>query len=695
MKKIIFLCIGLITLNTHLKSINAPFDDRFALRDENTDSLPAVLPKNHTDLIARKLRNEAVLKFEGLQFQLPDNLKDWETYRFLLKNEIIEKAGVDIDHSLPLNIKETGTIQMKGYTVKNIAFQTRPEVYATANLYIPDGKGPFPAVIKMLGHWSKGRLDAPTTVGPQVIGHSLALNGYVCLIIDPWGAGERTTTHGVFEYHGGNLGASLMDIGESLMGMLISDNIRGVDLICSLPYVDSKNIGATGTSGGGNQTMWLAAMDERIKAAIPVISVGTFESYVMRNNCIGETLIDGLTFTEEAGVLALARAIMPFNHLKDPTPSFFPFEMLRSYNNAKKIFKLRGEEDNISYRIFDYPHYGYPEEGRWTMLGWFDFHLKGIGTGAPKKEIPFNQLTEEKLMVFPKGQRDANVLSTAEYCRRRGNELRTVFINTQSFNTDKKKKELQIILRLNEKSDLKKIHQYSSIGGWDRFALETSDGLLLPLLHRAPLNKSLGYVILCNPDGKNSISTSLIDELKKKGSGIVVVDLSGTGELTSTSSLPYDKIFKLHTLSRANLWLGKTVLGEWVKELDLVIQFLRSNYKVQKVNIDGTKEAGLAGLFLSVVEGNVDNITLRDAPISYLFDNRESVDFFSMGIHLPGFLKWGDVSLAAALSGKNITFINPVTMSGQKISGTKLKEFQNEFDKIKVMCKQQGKTLFN
>ena len=356
MKKIIFLCIGFITLNTHLKSINAPFEDRFVLRAENTDSLPAVLPKNHTDLIARKLRNEAVLKFEGLQFQLPDNLKDWETYRFLLKNEIIEKAGVDIDHSLPLNIKETGTIQMKGYTVKNIAFQTRPGVYATANLYIPDGKGPFPAVIKMLGHWSKGRLDAPTTVGPQVIGHSLALNGYVCLIIDPWGAGERTTTHGVFEYHGGNLGASLMDIGESLMGMQISDNIRGVDLLCSLPYVDSKNIGATGTSGGGNQTMWLAAIDERIKAAIPVVSVGTFESYVMRTNCICELLIDGLTFTEEAGVLALARAIMPCNHQKDPNPTFFPFEMLRSYNNAKKIFKMRGEEDNISYRIFDYPH---------------------------------------------------------------------------------------------------------------------------------------------------------------------------------------------------------------------------------------------------------------------------------------------------------------------------------------------------
>jgi hypothetical protein len=412
----------------------------------------------------------------------------------------------------------------------------------------------------------------------------------------------------------------------------------------------------------------------------------------MRSNCICELLIDGLTFTEEAGVLALARAIMPCNHKKDSNQTFFPVEMLRSYNNAKPVFKMLGVENNISYRLFDLTH-GYMAEDREAMLGWFDLHLKGIGTGAPKKEIPFEQLPEEKLMVFPKGQRDANVLSTDEYCRRRGNELRTVFLNAKSFNNDQKKKELRDILRINEKLTLKEAHQYSSIGGWDRFALETSDDVLIPLLHLAPVNKSLGYVILCNPEGKNSISPSLIDELKKKGSGIVIVDLSGTGEVTSTSSLSYDNTGKLHTLSRAELWLGKTILGEWVKELNVVTQFLNSRYKAQKVSIDGSKEAGLAGLFLGAVEGNVDNIILRDAPISYLFDNRESVDFFSMGIHLPGFLNWGDVSLAAALSGKNITFINPVTMSGQKISGTRLKEYQTEFDKIRVICRQPGKTL--
>ena len=88
------------------------------------------------------------------------------------------------------------------------------------------------------------------------------------------------------------------------------------------------------------------------------------------------------------------------NHKQDRNPAFFPSEMVRSYNNAKPVFKMLGVENNITYQLFDLPH-GYMAEDREALLGWFDLHLKGIGTGVPKKEIPFMQLPEERLMVFP------------------------------------------------------------------------------------------------------------------------------------------------------------------------------------------------------------------------------------------------------------------------------------------------------
>jgi hypothetical protein len=262
---------------------------------------------------------------------------------------------------------------------------------------------------------------------------------------------------------------------------------------------------------------------------------------------------------------------------------------------------------NISYRLFDLPH-GYHPEMRDAMLGCFDKYLKGIGTGAPKEEVPFNVLLPEKLMTFQLGQRDEKVLSTEDYCIKRGKELRSELLNNEKFNIEQKEEELKSVLRINEKPDIEKVHSFSKIEIWDRFGLETSDGKLIPLLHCVSQNKSKGYVIISNPGGKDSISLNIINDLLQNGYGIVIVDLSGTGEVTSTLSIEYDKLAELHTMSRSELWLGKTVIGEWVKELAMVVNFLDTKFNAEKISIDGSREAGLAGLFFCVLEENIENL---------------------------------------------------------------------------------------
>jgi hypothetical protein len=348
--------------------------------------------------------------------------------------------------------------------------------------------------------------------------------------------------------------------------------------------------------------MWLTAMDERIKAAVPVVSAGTFEAYIMRTPCICEVLVDGLTFTEESAVLALVapRAIKMCNHFKDDLAAFHPREMLRSYNEAKPVFELLGAGNNIAYQTFDLTH-GYWPEDRETMLGWFNLYLKGIGNGNPVKEISFNTLPIEQLMVYAKGKRDAHVVTTEEYCKQRGNELRTVFLHTNSFDTTAKRNELRKILRVNEEPVLKKVHEYAPANGWQRFALQTDDKLI-PVVVYAPAENSKQFVILSNMDEKENISADLIDSLIKKGSGLAVVDLSGTGETSSVTLCSNDSIGRLRTLTKSSLWLGKTVMGEWVKELEVVTQFIRKKYKETKLSLIGSKEAGLAGLFLAALK---------------------------------------------------------------------------------------------
>ena len=654
------------------------------------DSLPNVLVDQRSDLLGSSLKNQAMVKFAT--HQLPDNLEEWSKKRDEIRENIILHSGLKRYPNLPLNMKETGSLDMEGYTIRNIYFQTLPGVYATANLYVPDGKGPFPAVVSMHGHWREGKLAESV----QSLGHTMAKNGYVSLVIDAFGSGERTTTHGDFEYHGANLGASLMNIGESLLGVQVADNMRAVDLLTSLPYVDAGNIGATGASGGGNQTMWFGALDERIKATMPIVSVGTFESAVMGSNCVCELLPGGLTFTESAGVLALyaPRALKMCNHSQDSNPTFYPVEMLRTYHNVKPIFELHGVADHVDNEVFDLTH-GYWKEDREAMLGWFDLHLKGIGNGESRPELPFDILPMEKLMVFPLGKRSPLVISTDEYSRNQGKSLREDYLKKDSFDTEKLRTDLKQILGIDDYLEIAKTFAFPSQDGWERIALHTSDQQLVPILHFAPKNPALGYTLIASADGKNDIQEAHLEELKNRGGGIVIVELSGTGEAASKLDASGTSLSQFHTLSRAQLWLGKTMLGEWVRELELVSQFIVDTYDPSELSFEGNREAGLAALFLSVLqEGKIKQLTLKNTPVSYLFDNRENIDYFSMAVHLPGFLNWGDVSLAAGLSEQDVTFIDPVTMSGIPVSTGEKRAVQAEFENVKKILKQPGKIYF-
>jgi hypothetical protein len=656
------------------------------------DKLPAVFDSVHPDYVALRVRNEAFVK--ASLCRLPENKEDWQKYRIVLKEEISKKTGAILGQTLPLNRKTTGTIRQKGYTVENIQFQTRPGIYATANLYIPDGKGKFPAILVMMGHSPNGRFYR----NYQAVALSLVLHGYVCLCIDPWGAGERTTYQGIFEDHGdeNNLGSALLDVGETMMGLQITDNIRAVDLLCSLPFVDSEKIGATGSSGGGNQTMWLSALDERVKAAVPVVSAGTFESYMLGSPCICEVLPGGLDITEEAGVLSLIapRAVKMINHLQDNNLSFLPVEMEKSLKKAQPVFKMLNAENKISSQVFDLPHGYYPED-REVMLGWFDLWLKGTGNGNPVHSILPDSIPTEQLMTFAPGKRDSSIITTEIFCKRKGIELRNAFLEIDSFDKEGKRSELRDLLGVNKMLVLQQRHSFPSKNGWKRLTLDISDGRVLPVLLKEPANPSGQFIILCNTTGMKKMPSDLIAKYLDSGKGIVLTDLSGIGESSSAETLQHDSQGNLRTLSRSELWLGRTLIGDWVEELDVLTHYLETEYKVKKVAIDGTREAGLAALFLAALNGNIDSLAIRDAPASYLFDTRENIDYFSMAIHLPGILKWGDISLAAGLSGTKITFVNPVTISGGELGSNELNRFQAEFDQVRNKCTTGGTIIFS
>jgi len=203
---------------------------------------------------------------------------DFEKLRPELHREYMDMLGLwPIPEKTPLKATVTGTVDSEpGVRIEKLHFQSRPGLYVTANLYLPNpANGPYPAILYSIGHYRGGR-DGHKT---QVSDHGLwfASHGYVCLIYDTIELGEVTCTH-----HGTyNVGRWWWHSnGFTPAGVECWNAIRAIDYLQSRPEVDPKRIGATGISGGGAATFWISAADDRIRATAPVSGMSDLTWYV-------------------------------------------------------------------------------------------------------------------------------------------------------------------------------------------------------------------------------------------------------------------------------------------------------------------------------------------------------------------------------------------------------------------------------
>ncbi|PQO27490.1 acetylxylan esterase [Blastopirellula marina] len=331
------------------------------------------------------------------------SLEDWQAKRGEYQQKLKEMLGLDPwPEKTDLKVTTTGTIERDGIVVEKIHFQSRPGLYVTANLYRPAKvEGKLPAVLYVCGHGRvvKNGISYGNKSHYQHHGAWFARHGFVCLTLDTLQLGEIEGKHrGLYD----DSGQWWTNRGYTPAGVEAWNCVRAIDLLQSRDDVDPEKIGVTGRSGGGAYSWYIAAIDERIKAAVPVAGITDLEDHVVNGVVSGHC--DCMYWVNTYGfdypllpALIAPRPLMIANTDYDP---IFPLEGVeRTHLAARKIYQLYGKAPNLALTILPGGHAD-TQPLRIPAFYWLRQHLQGAA--PPITDVATPKFEVEELKVFDK-----------------------------------------------------------------------------------------------------------------------------------------------------------------------------------------------------------------------------------------------------------------------------------------------------
>jgi dienelactone hydrolase len=287
------------------------------------------------------------------------------------------------------------------YFREKLYFNTTPDVRVPAYVLVPkNAKLPAPGIVALHDHgafyfWGKEKLveledehAALTKFKKQSYdGHStasvLARQGYVVIVIDMFYWGERrmlldkdpadwrerpkditAERIAAFNQRASQneqlVGRTIYAAGFTWPGVMFWDDLRTVDYLVTRPEVDKKRIGCVGLSVGGLRSCHLAALDDRIKAAVVVGWMTSIPAQLRRHvvNTIGHTkVVPGLyrhMDYPDVAALAMPSALLVINGRKDTL--FAPEGVRAAFDKLTACYQKAKVPEKLCLRMYDTPH---------------------------------------------------------------------------------------------------------------------------------------------------------------------------------------------------------------------------------------------------------------------------------------------------------------------------------------------------
>lgn len=359
-------------------------------------------------------------------FTVPKTKAEWDARAEYVRRQVLIAEGLwPMPTKTPLNAVIHGKIDRPDYSVEKAYFESAPGFFVTGNLYRPKNvTGKVPGVLFAHGHWQNARLSEESDANLlreistgeerferggrsrfQSMCVQLARMGCVVWQWDMLSDSDshqfsRTVVHGFAKQrpemntveNWGLYSPQAEAHLQSIMGLQTLNAIRSLDFLLSLPEVDPERTAITGASGGGTQTMLLAAVDPRVKLSFPAVMVST----AMQGGCT----------CENASLLRVNTGNIEFAALFAPKPqgmtsaNDWTKEMAtKGFPELKQLYTLLGAPDNVMlHRGEHFPH-NYNAVSRSGFYTWVNRHFK-LGFKEPVIEHDYEPLSRDQLTVW-------------------------------------------------------------------------------------------------------------------------------------------------------------------------------------------------------------------------------------------------------------------------------------------------------
>jgi cephalosporin-C deacetylase-like acetyl esterase len=578
----------------------------------------------------------------------------------------------DLPPKTPLNPQVTGTSQQKGFRIENIVFESMPHRHVTADLYIPDGKGPFPTTLVFCGHGTNGK------IGEQREALTFVRNGFVVFVVDPVAQGERfqlTDANGKDLTRGATTEHTLLNTGLNLVGTSVAacefwDNVRSLDYLESRPEVDKDRIGCIGSSGGGTQAAYFIGLEPRIKVAVICSYVSererTLELSGPSDGC-QHIPYEGREHLEISDFL-LMMAPKPVYIMSGYYDFVDYWGAAQTFAELKRVYAALGEPDKVGMFSLEGGH-GMPKPKREAAVTWFRTWLCNDRT--PVHEGNETRLAEKVLNCTPTGQINTSYpdeITIPRYASTLSHDLaaqRSVFLKSDRTTITAKVLEL---LGVAIPTNSIVVEDTGSITGRDfhirKLQIIRHGQMPVPCLVYYPEATSpTGNVVVClNEAGKAEVASNqtTIASYVNRGDILVLCDLRGFGETTDPGEWNDPKYWnREYRNAMISMHIGRPIMGQRVLDLLSVMDFITIDPKTQghPVKLVASGAYGPVAIHAAYLDARINDIEIWSSIRSFndLIDNPLQHDAYTSVLY--GVLKYYDLpDLVEKVGHQKITF---------------------------------------